>query len=672
MANKRLPIAGYKASLFMALFLMMVSLSLWSPLLIWVILLCLCTVTVRVALYLGLYRHAPSTRTVNLLAVLSAVALAWFSLELGLLKSMVNLLVMSCSLKLLMLSRTKDSLQLFAAGLFLIGCGFIFSQSMAAMAFYSCLLLFLIVTLHSTFAPSLSFVAQFKTLGIMGVQALPIAVILFLVMPQLPPLWKMPSSKATSTGLSEQVSPGDIASLIESDELVFNVAFDGPLPPRNERYWRAITLEHFDGKTWSTSIERKRVDQQYKVLGHEFSPHVSGRHYRYDVIAEPTGQHWLYAMDVAVPGSYSSNQSIWQSADYQLNAIQPLMSKRSYAVVSYPDVPLDQTLTSLDQRLNLQVPDVGNPQTRRWAKQLASQSKDANDYINRILNYFARDDFAYTLSPDDMPSNPIDTFLFERKAGFCAHYASSMAFVLRLSGIPARLVTGYQGGEKLKDDVLTVRQYDAHAWVEAYLEGKGWIRFDPTSVVAPNRIAQGLSMAFGEQRNQDALMRLNQSDLLKSVAQFFNEMDYLWSKWVLGFNADKQQNLLEDLLGSITPNKLSMLFLAIIAAISGLLMLYYLPHWQRQTMSKPLKYYLKSVETVSRYTGVERGTMPPATFFAQVKDVLPGPSKNIFEQLTLIYQAMEYDPKRNGNYLELKALQKQLKKTLAFTTRKSQ
>lgn len=672
MANKRLPIAGYSASLFMSLFFIAITLSLWTPLLVWVTLLCVCGLIVRVALYLGWYRHAPSVRTVNLLAVLSALALAWFSIDLGLLNSMVNLLVLSCSLKLLMLTRTKDMLQLFAAGLFLIGCGFIFSQSIAAMIFYSSLLLFLIVTLHSTFAPSIRVTAQLRRLGTMGIQALPIAILLFLVMPQLPPLWKMPSSKSSSTGLSEQVSPGDIASLIESDELVFNVTFDGSVPSRGERYWRAITLESFNGETWTTSQERKRTDQQYQALGHEFSPQVAGKNYRYDIIAEPTGQRWLYAMDIAVPASYSSSEAIWQSADYQLNALQPLMSKRAYSVISYPEIALNQTLITLDRRINLQLPQSGNPRTQAWVRQLVAQSPDADAFISHLLNYFAEDGFTYTLSPDEMPNHVIDTFLFDKKAGFCSHYASAMAYAMRLAGIPARLVTGYQGGEPLKEQVLTIRQYDAHAWVEAYLGDRGWVRFDPTSVVAPNRIAQGLSLSFGEQRTQDALVRLNQTDMFKSVVKFFTEMDYLWSKWVLGFNADRQQDLLNDILGNVTPSKLSLFFLSIIGLICGLLMLYFIPQWQRKNPSPHLKYYLKSAEMVGKYTGVVRENMAPYTYYQVVSALLPERVSLVFEQITSGYQAIEYELKDKQNSDEFKRQHRRLKKALAFSKRKSQ
>lgn len=665
---KRLPISGNKSSLYMALFYAVATVSLWEQVLLWVALLCTCSVIVRVSLYMGLYRHAPSNRTVNLLAILSALALAWFSVELGLLISMINLLIMSCSLKLMHLSRIRDVLQLFAAGLFVLGCGFIFSQSIAATVFYLALLLFLLLALYSLFSPSLPASLQAKRLAVMSAQALPIAAILFVLMPQLPPLWKMPASGSSSTGLSETLAPGDIANLIQSNELVFNASFDGPIPLPSQRYWRALTLEFFDGVSWQISQEREMAERQYRTIDHEFSPNVIGSAFSYSVIAEATGQDWLYGIDVAVPGSSASQREIWQTSHYQLQAEQALMSKRSYSVKSYPDTVMNQTLFTLDRRINLQLPEEGNPKTQQWVNRLRQNNNTQREFINAVLDYFRSQPFYYTLTPPQMSRDPVDAFMFEHQAGFCSHYASAMAYVLRLGGIPSRIITGYQGGENLTDNVLSVRQYDAHAWVEAYLYNRGWVKFDPTAIVAPQRIQQGLTNSFGEQRQASQLVDYQNWPGVKEVQLFLARMDYSWSKWVLGFDAQKQHNMLEKILGQLSPTKITLFVLGVLAIISALLLIYFVPNWQRDKHTEHLTLYLDAVNAVTLKTGFTRDKISARAYMTLVSRQLSPEAQAIFAETTQLFEQAEYIEKNKDVATKnLGQVVKKLKKELALT-----
>ena len=647
MTALRLPIAGHRASLILAVLFFVVSISLYSPLQIWVLILSGCAALVRVALYLGWYNHAPSSRTVNLLALLSGVTLAWFSQELGLLLSMINLLVMACSLKLMLMSRKKDFLQMFASSLFLIGCGFIFSQSMSATAFYLAMQVGLLVALASLFSPGMPLLRQLKKLATMSLQALPIAVVLFLILPQLPPLWKMPTAKNTTTGLSDTVTPGDIASLSQSDELAFNATFENSLPAAQDRYWRAITMEHFDGKSWSVSDTRRKIRAQYKFAGQEFTPDTTGPYYDYQVIAEATGKSWLYGIDVAVAHTQPSRDYIWQSADYQLIASQPLMSKRAYRLRSFPRMPLNQTLLNMDTRLNLQLPGSGNPATREWAAELREQYPDDRVFIRQVLNFFVEQEFRYTLNPDPMPLNPVDTFLFERQAGFCTHYASAMAYVLRLGGIPARLVTGYHGGEALKDNVLSVRQYDAHAWIEAMLGEQGWVRFDPTSVVSPARVSFGLQQALeesGESLSESPFSGLYSLPMMESLRLFMANADYLWSRWVLGFDAESRENLLERILGEVTVWRLTLFFLSVLAGIAIILGFYFLPRWQANDISAHRKLTNRAEKALVRYTGMAREQRSLREYEKAVAPYLSKDASAALHRIVSGFEALEYAP----------------------------
>lgn len=670
MTALRLPIAGHRASLILAIVFFVVSLSLFTPLQIWVLILSGCAALVRVALYLGWYNHAPSSRTVNLLALLSGVTLAWFSLDLGLLLSMINLLVMACSLKLMLMTRKKDFLQMFASSLFLIGCGFIFSQSMGATAFYLATQVGLLVALASLFSPGMPLLRQLKKLAVMSVQALPIAVVMFLILPQLPPLWKMPTSKSATTGLSDTVTPGDIASLSQSDELAFNATFENRLPAAQDRYWRAITMEHFDGKSWSVSDTRRKIRAQYKLFGQEFTPDTTGPFYDYQVIAEATGKSWLYGIDVAVAYTQASRDYIWQSADYQLIASQPLMSKRAYRLRSYPRTPLNQTLLNMDSRLNLQLPDRGNPATAEWVADLRQQYPDDRAFIRQVMNYFVQQGFRYTLNPDPMPVNPVDTFLFEKQAGFCTHYASAMAYVLRLAGIPARLVTGYHGGEALKDNVLSVRQYDAHAWIEAMLGEQGWVRFDPTSVVSPARVSFGLQQALeesGESLSESPFSGMYSLPMMDSLRLFMANADYLWSRWVLGFDAESRENLLERLLGELTLWRLTVFFLSVVAGIALILALYFLPRWQAESPSAHRKLINRAEKALTRYTGESRAQRSLREYQHAVSSYLNADGATALAQLVRGFEKLEYaeaiDSQTTIN--EMKAALKRLLRALS-------
>ncbi len=663
MTAGRLPIAGHKASVLLALVFALLTLSLYTPVMLWVSLLLLCTVMVRLALYWGWYHSVPSQRTINLLAILAAVTLAWFSLGLGLLLSMVNLLVMACALKLMLMSKRRDFLQLFISALFLTGCGFIFHQSMWATLFYSATLILLLLALAMAFSPNVSVGVMSQRLLVQGIQTAPIAIVLFLVLPQLAPLWQMPSSKTSTTGLSESVTPGDIASLAQSTDLAFNATFTGPIPPPKERYWRAITLEQFDGKTWTVSAQRETVRKQYQQIGHEFSPQVSGSRYDYQVIAEATGQRWLYAIDVAVPADEASRDFIWQGADYQLIAQQPLMSKRAYQVFSYPQTAMNQTLDSIDRRINLQLPAAGNPQTRQWVADMRKRYPANPELVAALMNYFANQGFSYTLYPQPMPSDPIDQFLFKYKAGFCAHYASALAYSLRLAGLPARMVTGYQGGESLSADVLSIYQYDAHAWVEVQLDERGWIRLDPTRMVAPSRVEFGIQQMLQQANEENAehpLTSWRQWPVLSQMRRYLANMNYYWSRWVLGFNAQTQRDLLKHLLGELTPQRLSLFFLSIIAIISGLLAIYFLPRWKRPRIAPHARLYLNAVDVVTAFTGVARIQMPARAYADYTKAALPSVAATQFSKLTTCFEAIEYRPSNPSRKDVLRAMRQHL------------
>jgi transglutaminase-like putative cysteine protease len=620
------------ALLLLAAVLVLVSFSLFSSILTWILLLVACGAVIRGAIYYNYYKHLPSIRTLNLLAVLSILGLIYSALNAGLLFGMVNLLILACALKLMQMRSQKDVYQLVISLLFLIGCGFIFNQSIGFSLFYGLMCLALLLSLACYHAPSNTMRKQLKTISILSLQALPIGVLMFLVLPQLSPLWHTPKAKGAQTGLSEQITPGDIAALSQSSELAFRATFEDTPPIARQRYWRAIVMEDFDGKTWKVHPYRQKVREYQLETKQQFEPKLTGPFFNYEVIAEPTYQPWLFALDIAVPANAQSSRNIMQSSDFLLFNRQPVVSKYQYAVRSYPEALASQTLTTADKQINLSLPKKGNKRTQEWVNKLRAQHQDNTKFVEAVLSHFIDNPFVYTLRPDVMLVDPVDRFLFDKQAGFCSHYASALAYSLRLGGIPARIVTGYQGGELVentgKSPYLSIYQYDAHAWVETWGDNSGWQRIDPTALVSPDRIEFGLQQAMQEEGSfladsPFALARLTNIAWLNNIRLFLADIDYNWSRWVLGFNSDKQRDLFKSILGKLTPERLSILGVGIVLSIALLLSLFFLPHWLQNRLVTTQRLYLKALNAFEK-AGTQRATWQgPSAFSQQISERYP-------------------------------------------------
>ncbi|KXI29444.1 hypothetical protein AX660_11245 [Paraglaciecola hydrolytica] len=643
--------ANNPAFIICSLVLIIFDLSLLDTVLGWISLLVACSVTIRIAIYFAYQKHMPTLRTLNLLALLSIIGLIYSAWPLGFLIGMVNLLVLACALKLMQVRSQRDFYQLVVSLLFLLGCGFIFQQSMAFTLLYSLLSLAVILALGFFHAPNLKVKQQLKQLTMLCLQALPIGLLLFLLLPQLPPLWQTPKAKSSETGLADKITPGDIARLSQSSELAFRATFEGNAPTQQNRYWRAIVMEDFDGRSWQIHPLRKQNRRFQQLVQQEFSPIVAGPSIDYDVIAEPTQQHWLYALDIAVPRTVKSQSEIWQSDEFQLISHQPLVSQYQYALRSYVQTMPRQPLSELDRKLNLSLPTQGNPLTQKWVSTLRQQYPHEQAFINVLLDYFKTENFSYTLRPKPMFVDPVDTFLFEQQAGFCSHYASALAYSLRLGGIPARIVAGYQGGELMakarQQQYLSVYQYDAHAWVEAWLPDSGWTRLDPTTLVAPDRINFGLRQAMQEEGSfladsPFALARLTNIALFNNLRLLLADMDYNWSRWVLGFDSQKQQDLFKAIVGKLTPQRLAMLGLAIVAVIGLLLTLFFMPHWYANRLNPVQALYQKALTLLGKNGQIRAHWQGPLDFSLHIQQHLPEAISQPFKRLTESYLQLNY------------------------------
>lgn len=668
MSNKSLPIAGHRASLGLALTAGVTSLCLYQQLMGWVLILMLCAVGVRCFLFYGAYRRTLQVRTINLLAVLTCVALAWFSREQGILLTMINLMVSACALKLLLLKQSRDFLQIAGCLLFLVGCTFIFSQALFSSILFSIVLMAALLSLQLFYAPQLPFKGHLKSLLKIALQALPIAIILFISLPHLPPLWGMPEGKNSETGLSEKITPGDIAKLTRSDEKVFTATFDGQLPKVKQRYWRAMVLEQFDGKSWEVSEYRRAQQQLLKLTNSVSYPEPAQNSVAYQLLTEQSANSWLFTLGMTVPADANTRSKVILSDDYTLFSRQHIISKQTFNLKSTLNTPLKISDNDIERKINLTFPDTTNLRTLKWAKQLRLQSSDNQDYAQKLMQNFAQQNFVYTLTPPVMRDSPVDAFLFDYQQGFCAHYASAMALAFRAAGIPARLVSGYQGGELIADRVMNVYQYDAHAWVEASIDGQTWQRFDPTAMVAASRLLYGFQNSLSEQQQDLPFFSRNRAHALPALAHLYklaDTLNYQWNRWVLGFDDATQQDMFTRLLGNTSMERMTLYLLAVVLFIAGLLAFYFVPRPPPKIKSESLRLYHQVQAQIFRVTGIARNNESARVYVDTVSSHLNTSARSALAEFVSAFEKVEYQqPNHPANRQQLRFHYRKLKKAL--------
>ncbi len=385
----------------------------------------------------------------------------------------------------------------------------------------------------------------------------------------------MPVNKSNQTGLSETMTPGDIANLAKSDDLVFRAEFEGELPKPQDTYWRAIVLDEFDGKTWSISEERKSFQGPASVT-------FTGKSLDYIVIAEPTSTTWLYSLDIPVLVQGTSTQTLKTNQQFQLSSSSPLYTKGLYALRSFVEQPLNIYQGYENTSRYLQVPNSGNPDTVEFVLENIKPNMTTQQKIARLNELFRSKPFKYSLSPPLMQNNPIDQFLFDEQVGFCSHYASALTYMLRLANVPARIVTGYQGGEVQSGNVISVHQYDAHAWVEAWDESTGWTRLDPTAIVAPNRVLSGLLSSIENReefmkKTPFSLSHLQEYAFFNKVRLLMAKIDHTWSQSILSYSQESQKSLLKRIFGSMNAQTFSYAIIGSFVIIGLFIALLFIP-----------------------------------------------------------------------------------------------
>jgi transglutaminase-like putative cysteine protease len=363
------------------------------------------------------------------------------------------------------------------------------------------------------------------------------------------------------SGLSEEVSPGDITELGLSDEVAFRVRFDGDVPPAGSLYWRGPVLERFDGRAW-TALAVNRRTAEAPASG------ASGREYGYQVVLEPQGKRWLLALET--PVRWSAPRAAL-GPGLQLLSAEPVWDRLSYRARSAIGETGATSATEQSLDFNRRLPTGRNPQAVALARELRAAAPDDRAFFAAVLAHFRDEGFRYSLSPPPLGPDPVDEFLFGTREGFCEHFASAFAVLARAGGVPARLVVGYQGGEPNPfGDYWIVRQANAHAWVEAWVDG-AWRRIDPTATVAPERIERGFEESLADAPQvADRLWRANA--LVNGVVLSWDAANAAWDRWVLAFGPEAQDDLLLA-LGFEVPKTIQLAMLAAAGSVACLVVM---------------------------------------------------------------------------------------------------
>ena len=525
----------------------------------WVSLLCLATLAWRALITLG-GRRMPSSLLVLPLAA-GAMLGVWQTYHTILGKDPgVAMLVMLVAFKMLEMHARRDLFVVVFLCFFLALTNFFYSQSIGTALMIALAMLALLTTqLSFQYAgkvPTLG--RRVRVAGTVLALATPLAMVMFVVFPRVQgPLWSMPSdANSARTGLSDNMSPGNFSSLAQSEAVVFRARFTDAAPDQSQLYWRALVLGAFDGRTWT----RTRTGQaQWRRSPVASDLLLQGRPLRYDITLEPLGTRWLYVLEMPRGVPELSMNTARMTPERELSAVVPVDMRLRYDAESSAQYTFQGGATLPDAARWLQLPPGRNPRALAAGRELAALD-DPLQRVNAVLRRFRTEPFSYTLEPPLLGDEPVDQFLFGTRAGFCEHYSSAFVVLMRAAGVPARVVTGYQGGDTNPvDGYMTVRQSDAHAWAEVWLGARGWVRVDPTAAVAPERVRRSLASAIPPRpplgiEGLDGLINFSadRNSVLAQLRYRLSAVNNSWNQWVLNYTPERQRSVVSSLVEGLS------------------------------------------------------------------------------------------------------------------------
>ncbi|MFC5462446.1 transglutaminaseTgpA domain-containing protein [Massilia niabensis] len=576
----------------------------------------------------------------------------------------VAMLVLLVAFKMLEMHARRDLFVVVFLCFFLVLTNFFYEQGIGT-ALLMALSVLALLTAQMSFqfsgaVPPLRrrFLMSARILGL----AAPLAAALFFLFPRLDgPLWGMPGdADSARSGLSETMAPGTMAHLARSGETAFRVRFDGPPPPQEQLYWRGPVLADYDGRTWTRVKAAAGPAPGSAPTQFRLALSVSGKPVGYEVTLEPqpSGSRWLFALEMPrrLPGLDGNLAQV--SGEFELTAAFPVEARLRYRMDSFLSYRLQAPGVPGDAGQWLQLPGDSNPRALMAGLALRAEP-DPRKRVVAVLNSFRREHYVYTLNPPLLGRHAVDDFLYGSRAGFCEHFAGSFVFLMRAAGVPARVVTGYQGGDLNPiDGYVTVRQSDAHAWAEVWLAGRGWVRVDPTAAVAPERVRRGLDEAIPPPApfGLEGLGRLMRFDAdsnpwLAQMRYAAGALNNGWNQWVLNYSPQRQRALADSLQSSLLDWRLP------VALVAVATLLFLLRTLRRRQEIDPIDALYSALCARLARMGLARSAdESPSVYAARIaaaaatKQLAPPVAAAAAEFLAR-YGAWRYAPRRNHDHL---------------------
>ena len=559
-----------------------------------------------------------------------------------------------CALKLIESERRRDGLILMVVALFLISVQFLFTQGIGITLYSLVPILLVFLALNEISAPpgtrgGLS--SQLGTLGrdflLLMLVVLPLTVFLFLSVPRLSePLWGTRDDRSQGrTGISDSMSPGDITELLGDDTPVMRVSFDDRTPPKGSMYWRGPVLWNFDGVTWSANMLSSRGQTDGRTRGPLFG---AATDVHYQVMLEPTDQRWLFPLDFATGFPADANRNM----EGVVTRERPVRDIYGYEAASAIDQPVPlNAVPNLQRQAGLRLPPGFNPRTaalaRSWRQEVGDNPLALSE---RALRHILTENFGYTLTPPPLVgANRMDEFLFETRLGFCEHYAAAFVVLMRNAGVPARVVTGYLGGDyNPVGSYWLIRNSDAHAWAEILVEDRGWVRVDPTAAIAPERVDQSGASFAGQ------TLAGNYS-WLKSLRDRADALQAWWNRVVIRFDSLRQQTFFTDL--GINPGEWRQMaaWMGGGLVLFGLLTaaVFYLQR-KRQIPDPALRLYRRFLKDLARQGVTAAATEGATDLGNRAAAALPNLASDI-HKVVAAYEQARYAPPSSGSTARLQA-----------------
>ena len=552
----------------------------------------------------------------------------------------VTLLMLLATLKFMELRKPRDAMVLIYLACFIIITNFFYSQSIPTALYMLATLLVVVTTWVHLNSQNTALKPRLRLASVLLLQAFPLTLILFVLFPRVQgPLWGLPQDAYSSSGLDDKMSPGSLSRLSLSEAVAFRVSYEGTTPPRSQMYWRGPVLWEFDGRTWSPGQTRNFNAPEFTELSQQTD---------YVVTLEPHNKTWLFALEM--PDTLSIPAKL--TYDFQLLSRKPVVARLRYTVRSHLGYRANLRESARELQRALRIPKIFNRRAQALAAEWRAKSADNAAIVRTALLYFNQQGFQYTLEPPLLGANSVDEFLFNSKQGFCEYYASAFVFLMRAANVPARVVTGYQGGEYNDiGDYYIVRQSDAHAWAEVWLEGQGWVRVDPTAVIAPERVQRNLSAAVLDNAALPFMAR-NPPQWMRNLRLNWDALANQWNQWVLGYDTELQFAFLTRLgMESITWQKIALNMLAGLGLIIALFALIMLRHLFAHQPDKVQAAWLKLCHKLAK-AGLPRAAHEGALDYAErIAAARPGIAEDIHDlarrYTALRYGAIQEEPARH-------------------------